>query len=354
MISQHPKWKTYQEAPIKGNAFRKWLKTRFRFVDYPFVMTYRGYGNTGNFILQGHVFRGMAVHNFEKEQTIWRNFIYLIKMFLLRTQAGVEVVLRGDGVRDQVATTDENGLFTFEVKEHQLEEGWNELEVHLDEIMVEGQEPVHAKAQIMIRDEFEYGVISDIDDTLLISHITQPLKKFFLLMTKNAFSRKPVEGVVRFYQALAQREEKPINPFFYVSSSEWNLYDFLNRFMEHNDFPKGVLQLKELKDSWTDFFRSGYGSHDHKRLKIERILQHFPGREFILVGDNGQQDAQIYLDIAREYNDQVKAIYIRQATSSHTAKVDALLAEIDELDIPSLQYKYVTDAVKHAEKHEII
>jgi phosphatidate phosphatase APP1 len=351
MISKHPDWETFRDAPIKGNAFRKWLKTRFRYVDYPFVLTYRGYGNADRFTLQGHVFRGMAKHNLERKQTIWKNFIYLLKMFMVRTQAKVPVILSGEGISTQRAETDENGLYTFEVKKHELQEGWNHFQVHLDEKLAEGQESVHAGAQVLIRNEFEYGVISDIDDTLLISHVTQPLKKFYLLMTKNALSRKPVKGVVRFYRALCKGVDKKANPFFYVSSSEWNLYDFLLRFMEHNDFPKGVLQLKEIKDSWKDFLRSGYGSHDHKRIKIEGILSHFPDRKFILIGDNGQQDANIYLDIAHKYTEQIKAIYIRQATSSNTKKVDELLEQIRAHDIPFLQFQHTAEALEHAKEY---
>ena len=354
MISDHPQWETYKKAPIKGNAIRRWFKTRFRFVDYPFVMAYRGFGNTNTFHLQGHVFRGMAKHNFEKENTLWRNFIYMIKMFLVRTQEGVTVSLRGDGMDTVYAKTDPTGLFSFEVKDHHLEVGWNELEVVLEDEMVEGQETVIAKAEVLIRDEFEQGIISDIDDTLLISHVTQPLKKFYLLMTKSSLSRKPVQGVVRFYRALCKGIDTQLNPFFYVSSSEWNLYEFLTRFMRHYDFPKGVLQLKEIKDSWKDFLRSGYGSHDHKRIKIERILDQYPEQEFILLGDNGQQDAAIYLSIARSFQDQVKAIYIRKATSSNTQKVNQLLRQIEELDVPTLQFDHVSEAFEHARNHKFI
>lgn len=323
-------------------------------MDYPFVLTYRGFGDNDTFYIQGHVFRGMSMHNFEKEDTIWRNFVYMIKMFLVRTQPDVSVSLKGKGIKEQTVRTSETGLFSFKIEDHDLEEGWNELEVHLNDEIVEGQETVKAKAEVMIRNEFEYGIISDIDDTLLISHVTQPLKKFYLLMTKSSFSRKPVQGVVRFYRALCKGINPQFNPFFYVSSSEWNLYDFLIRFMDHNDFPKGVLQLKEIKDSWKDFLRSGYGSHDHKRIKIERILARYPEQKFILLGDNGQQDAEIYLSLARAFKDQVKAIYIRKATSSNTEKVNELLTEIDHLDVPTLQFEHVSEAMEHARKHQFI
>ena len=173
-------------------------------------------------------------------------------------------------------------------------------------------------------------------------------------MTKSSSSRQPVEGVVEFYGALYKSAINQLNPFFYVSSSEWNLYDFLIRFMDHKDFPKGVLQLKEIKDSWKDFLRSGYGSHDHKRIKIERILAQYPEQKFILIGDNGQQDAEIYLSVARAFKSQIKAIYIRAASSSNSLKVDQLLSEIDHLDVPTLQFKHVSEAMNHAREQKFI
>lgn len=353
MISKPPEWADYKEAPIKGSWLKRWLKSRFRYVDYPFLLAYRGYGNSDTFILQGHVFRGMALTRPRRKHSAWKNFVGLIKMFLIRTVPQARVQLNMDGVMHQ-AQTNEDGFFEFVVSDHNLNAGWHQFELHLADELVEGQEMVSLEAEVMIQDDFEYGLISDIDDTFLVSHVTRVFRKMYLLLTKNSESRKPFKGVVNFYAALAKGVSSKPNPFYYVSSSEWNLYDFLIRFMRFHNLPKGVLQLKNIKDSWTDFFTSGFGNHDHKRIKIERILRMYPNRSFILLGDNGQHDPYIYQKIAEKYPQQVKAIYIRAVKKSHREDVNRELARIDAKTIPSLQFKRSAEAIEHARQHGFI
>ena len=179
-------------------------------------------------------------------------------------------------------------------------------------------------------------------------------RKIYLLLTKDPETRKPFKGVVGFYKALNSGVTSQSNPFFFVSSSEWNLYDFLIKFIRFHKLPKGVLQLKDIKEGFLDFFRSGFGSHDHKRIKIERILKMYPGRQFILLGDNGQHDAYIYHRLANEYHDQVKAIYIRTVKKSNRKDVNEVLEKIAGMDIPSLQFKSSSQALEHAKKHGFI
>lgn len=353
MISSPPEWSDYTEAPIEGNWLKRWFKSRFRYVDYPFMLGYRGYGNQSVFIVQGHVFRGMALSKPRRKYSPWKNFVSLIKMFLVRTVADAKVRLKMKDICIETHTSKE-GFFEFQIENHQLKPGWHKVHLELVEQLVEGQEKVDVYAEVLIQHNFEYGLISDIDDTFLVSHVTRFWQKFYLLLTKNAETRKPFKGVVNFYQSLGEGVTSANNPFFYVSSSEWNLYDFLLNFCKFNKLPRGVLQLKDLKDHWMDFFKSGYGSHDHKRIKIERVLAMFPDRQFILLGDNGQHDPQIYHSIAQDYPGQIKAIYIRAVRKSHSKRVNKILKDIDKMDIPSLQFKRSAEAVSHARQHGFI
>ncbi len=354
MISKPPQWADYKDAPITGSWVKRWLKSRFRYVDYPFLLAYRGYGNSGKFILQGHVFRGMALTRPRKRYSAWKNFIGLIKMFLIRTVPEATVQLNMDGVLHKVQT-DKRGFFEFEISGHGLSEGWHQFELMLLDELVEGQETVSLEAEVMIQRNFEYGLISDIDDTFLVSHVTKVFRKLYVLLTKNSESRKPFKGVVNFYSLLAKGVAPKPNPFFYVSSSEWNLYDFLIRFMRFHNLPKGVLQLKEIKHHWRDFFKAGsFKNHDHKQLKIERIFKMYPNNQFILLGDNGQHDPYIYLKLAQDYPTQVKAIYIRAVKRSHRDEVNRELAKIKDQAIPSLQFKRSAEAMEHARREGFI
>lgn len=347
MISSHPNWDSYKDAPITGNWLKRWLKSRFRFVDYPFLQTHRGFGNAQSFILQGHVFRGMSLTRPRKRYSPWKNFVSLIKMFLVRTVPEVRVELRC-GNQKHVVKTNAQGFFEFELPNPGWEMGWHKVKLRLVDELVEGQEKITVKGEVYIADRFEYGLISDIDDTFLVSHITKRLRKLYVLLTKNAETRKPFKGVVAFYNELQQGVDDQQNPFFYVSSSEWNLYDFLINFTRVHHLPKGVLQLKEIKDSLSDFFDGNFKNHDHKRLKIKRILDLHKERSFILLGDNGQHDPLIYEQIVKEYPSQIKAVYIRGVNRANRPKTQLVLNRIAEHGIPVLQFRKSEEAREHA------
>ncbi|WP_420386947.1 App1 family protein [Roseivirga sp.] len=349
MISSHPKWASYKEAPIHGNSFQKWWKSRFRFVDYPFILAYLGYGNMNQLILQGHVFQGMALSNPEKRASTWRNIISLIKMFLVKTVRKARVQLQ-IGEEYYEVKTNEGGFFEFSIENHQLDAGWHEVTIQLMDSVVEGQEKVELKSEVLIINDQSPVYISDIDDTFLVSHVTQKPLKLYTLLTKNAKTRKPVKGAVDFYQAL----HTGAYPFFYVSSSEWNLYEFLVQFIELNELPKGVLQLKDLKTGLLDFFKSGYGSHNHKLEKIKRIIELFPEKQFILLGDNGQHDPNIYLDIANEFPGNIRAIYIRGVKKRHWTSTEVTLSRIEDSNIEWLQFSHTHQAFEHARKINLI
>ena len=347
MISSHPNWESYKDAPITGNWLKRWLKSRFRFVDYPFLQTHRGFGNAEKFIVQGHVFRGMALSRPRKRNSPWKNFIALIKMFLVRTVPDAMVELSCNGKVFYIKTN-EQGFFEFELPNPGWSAGWHKVEVRLADELVEGQEEILVQGSVRITGQFEYGLISDIDDTFLVSHITKKLRKLYVLLTKNAASRKPFKGVADFYNELSRGIDAGENPFYYVSSSEWNLYDFLINFMSIHHLPRGVLQLKEIKDSVSDFFNGGFKNHDHKRIKIKRILELHEDKSFILLGDNGQHDPDIYLKIVEEYGTQVKAVYIRGVKRANRKRVDAILKQIEAKGIPALQFKRSHQAADHA------
>src|SRR5690606_25786914 len=110
--------------------------------------------------------------------------------------------------------------------------------------------------------ESQLGIISDIDDTILISHSTSLIKKLRLMLLKNASTRLPFEGVAAFYRALHRGiNSNCLNPLFYVSSSEWNLYDLLIDFCNHQHIPKGTFMLHDLKVGILKLFKSGRGKH---------------------------------------------------------------------------------------------
>lgn len=352
MLSKAPEWKSYKEAPIKGNLLKRFLKSRFRFVDYPFVMAYRGFGNTQKMLVQGHVFRGMTQIKPTKKKSL-KNLVNLIKMYLVRTVDEATVTLHLPDGNIEAATND-NGYFEFELEDHQLPVGWHTFKISLNETLVEGQEKVEAITEVLITDKADYGIISDVDDTLLVSNITNPLKNAYLLITRSSEGRRPFEGTVDFYQQLNCGRGDVHNPFFFVSSAEWNFYEYFKSFMDFHEVPKGILQLRELKDHWTDFLNTDFKNHQHKTEKIDRILRFYPDSAFVLIGDNGQQDINIYKEIVSRFPNRIKAVYIRMVNPKRKARIEEKFTEAVFEGIPTLQFEHSAEAEKHASELGLI
>src|SRR5690606_26771482 len=189
-------------------------------------------------------------------------------------------------------------------------------DLELMEEVVPDQKDISARGQVMLlTSDSQFGIISDVDDTILVSKATNLLKKLRLMLFKNAHSRLPFEGVAAFYRALQKGVTGNFyNPIFYVSSSEWNLYDLLVDFCLVRGIPKGPFLLQTLEEDWYKFWKSGGGTHGHKVDKIRHILTTYHDLRFILIGDSGQKDAEIYSKIVHEYPERILAIYIRDVS----------------------------------------
>ena len=215
----------------------------------------------------------------------------------------------------------------------------------------EGLRPERKKIQITIQQfpsTHPTGIISDIDDTILISHATDVGKKLWLAISKNAYTRRPFPGVSDFYKALSK---DGINPIFYVSSSDWNLYDLIMDFMHYRNIPKGPLFLKDLRVDLRNIWKSGGGSHQHKKEKIEMIFNIFSGMKFILIGDSGQHDPEIYADIVAKYPGRILVIYIRELKNWDAGRNEDISKILEENHSPEMVLvKSTSEAMEHA-KH---
>ena len=199
-----------------------------------------------------------------------------------------------------------------------------------------------------------FGVISDIDDTVLVSHVTSPFKMALVSLFGNAHTRSPFPGVAEFYQALqggvGGAEQ---NPIFYVSSSPWNFYDLLVEFMRVNDIPAGPLLLR---DYGSQNLR-GIGNRAHKRGIIEHLLATYPALPFLLLGDSGQEDPEIYASLAADYPNRVRAIYIRDVTpddAERQAEIAAFAQQAAVAGVPMLLSAATMDAVDLMQKLGIV
>lgn len=319
----------------------------------PILKLYRGYANEQELIVMGHVFKPTSAQEYDFQKKNFKNASSIINMFRIKTQANADVYLEHNKMKIHTKTLTD-GYFKFCVPLDQFENyGWIDYEVSL----------IHKNETIITRDIYirphkgNLGIISDIDDTFLISNTQNPLKKLYVLLFKNINKREIFEDVVPYYQALssAGRENKEeLNAFFYVSSSEWNLYHFIVKFTEIHQMPKAVLLLKDIKTSLTDFFGTGRGNHNHKFDKIKHILEFYPNLEYILLGDDSQDDPFLYEAICKIFPVTVKAIYIRQTGESKKEKIITVLKNLETLKVSVCYFKHSSEAIAHSKSIGII
>lgn len=324
-----------------------WLGKKLGLIRSVMIMPYQGFGNDKELFFLGRVLRDRGIGISRLEDSSWHNFKKMYKRFMTWEIPGAQVEASFNGVK-QIATTDEEGYFEFRIEVPQpirSQNPWQKIQVELLTEVVRKQEPVIVSNEVFVPSEHvEFGVISDIDDTIVQTGATRLWEMFKTTFFGNAQTRVPFPGVAAFYQALSKGlVGKENNPFFYVSSSPWNLYDFLQELMEIHHLPNGPLMLRDIGLSREHLIA---GSHvQHKLVQIERIFEFVKDIPFILIGDSGQHDAEIYLQVIKDFPGRVKMVYIRDVDPAKHAKV---LKTADEIAKSGVEMMLVTDTMEAA------
>jgi phosphatidate phosphatase APP1 len=160
--------------------------------------------------------------------------------------------------------------------------------------------------------------------------------------------------VAAFYRALTESPKGSKRSVFYVSASEWNLYDLLVDFFAYRGIPRGPLLLSDTKLKLTRFWHSGK-RHNKKIDKIKNLFEFYAGSSFILIGDSGQKDPEIYLQILKMFPSRVKAIYIRYIGSTkRNGRLSNLVEEARELGSEMIPVKSTIEAARHAAERGFI
>lgn len=294
------------------------------------VYPYRSYGSGRHLYVKGRVLDNKPLL-FRQRQSFLRTLLNAIVQFNTLEIPDADVVLNVGAMRFQTRS-DKKGYFLFDLLLSQDismladAEGWVEFWVFAPDFQTEAQ--AHAGELLIPAVEADFGIISDIDDTILKTGVTSLLKWRLLFNSffVNAFKRQPLEGSEQTYRALHKGvagQEK--NPVFYLSNSPWNLYAYLQEFLDHRAFPKGPLLLRSFNSM---FQRLAADEKPHKQREIINLLQSYPELPFILIGDSGEHDASIYTDIAAQYPDRVLCIYLR--TVNHRKRMKRVRSIVDK------------------------
>lgn len=290
----------------------------------PILLSYYAVVNKGEALIFGQLtskrLRDLSFNAFSR-RTTFRTLLSLYRSRALKNQVAM---LHYDAFTVEV-TTDDTGFFMMrrevQTGEHPL------IRVTVDNASVQLVEGLYARG--MHRITTPDIVITDIDDTILHSHISRKLRKVQTLMFTPVERRLAVEPV----KALISRIVAQGGTAFYLSNSEQNLYPLIYRFLILNTFPTGPLFLKQMR-RLRDLirYRKLPTPEVHKMKMINILLPMFEDKNFVFIGDNTQYDLSIYLTAAKNFPDQVKAIYIRRAIPmpneiALAAKVKATLAK---------------------------
>lgn len=333
----------------------------YKNLDQVYVVPYRSYGTYSHLYVKGRVLDNEPLKIF-KDQSLYQTLKNTWKQFdsFEIPEAKMELVIP-DKINLQ-SQTDAEGYFLFEktinesLSEHASEEGWVNYQIFYREEIGEKTNLLENPFQgefLVPQVDAEYGIISDIDDTILHTGVTSFLKWRLLknsLLT-NAYRRIPLKNAPGLYQKLHKgMSGKNKNPMFYLSNSPWNLYEYLKLFLDHNKFPKGPILLRDFR---TPFDKTLRPEKPHKQKEITNILKTYPDLKFILIGDSGEHDASIYTDIAAQYSDRILAIYLRSV--KHKRQMRRIKSIIDNFDtVPVLMVHTSKEAEEHARENGFI
>ncbi len=357
-------WKKNLSRRFRGSIYRlergidRWkhgIKHRLGWVEPVCILPYRGFGTPESLSLRGRVLEDKGIGSPKVNDSWWTNLCNMYRRFDSDEIPGARIRATYHE-QTQETETDEEGYFEvhFEplVPPHPATL-WHDVRVELLDEIVPGQTGVTATGQVLVPPiDARFGVISDMDDTVLETHATSFWRMAKLTFLRNARTRMPFQGVGEFYRALQRGPSgRNHNPIFYVSSSAWNIYDLLVDFLEINEIPAGPLLLRDLrlgKNSESNF------SHEHKLDKIERILETYPDLPFVLIGDSGQDDPKIYRQAVLDFPGRIAAIYIRDIVPAHQTQVEDIAREVEEHGVDMLLVQNTAVAAVHAAEKGLI
>ena len=325
------------------------------------IIYYRGFGSPIAVWLKGRVLRQNDLSTPSDNDTLWQNLLATYQRFGSDEVEGVTVRIEAFG-QSHTTVTDKDGFFELTINPpNDLPPGraWFPVRYALEGIVQPTTEvsanpssmiePVVKDGYLMISPPFShFGVISDIDDTVLVTDATNLLQTAKLTFLGNAYTRLPFAGIAAFYRALQSGPVTTLfNPIYFVSSSPWNLYDLLVDFFRIQGIPKGPLLLRDF--SLSTKLLASEGHHTHKLGMIRKILDVNPQLLFVLIGDSGQQDPEIYSQIVKENPGRIRAIYIRDVSEDQRDEaVRELIRTTEVHNVPMLLVSDTVAAAEHA------
>ncbi|MEV4280969.1 App1 family protein [Actinoplanes xinjiangensis] len=294
-------------AALIEDAVHEMVERRLRGRGWkPYITAYTGYGGSGWARVMARVLlaRPGTVRRRREKVRGWRSFTTTpVSSALVRIELG-------DTVTE--ARTDRSGYLDVIVK-GDLNPGWG-----CAKLSTEGTVPIEAPIRV-IDPGVKFGVISDIDDTVMVTTLPRPLLAAWNTFVLDEHARAAVPGMAVLYERLVHAN--PGTPVVYLSTGAWNVAPTLTRFLSRHLYPAGPILLTDWGPTPDRWFRSG---QEHKRKSLRRLAEEFPDVRWLLIGDDGQHDQEIYSEFAREYPQNVAAVAIRRLSPTQAVLAGAV------------------------------
>ena len=321
------------------NAGRIQYKTRRQALRPTVVVTYRGWYADGVAHLTARTIEKPLFSAGETPMGLGSTLRATLRRFTVLTMSGV-TIRASMGVASAEFTSDDDGYLHIELPVGPLSPGW-----HVVDIDPVDQPVAHTTGRVLVADpRGGLAVVSDIDDTIMKTGLTQGWTAAGRTLFRDVADRKPVTGMAAFYEGLARGDGTQGSvPFYYVSTGSWNLYDYLVAFTNLHRFPRGPLFLTDWGPTSDRLMRDG---REHKRATIRALIEGNPTYSFVLIGDVGQGDPETYELMAREYPDRVRAIFLVYVGSHMAERSEQVAARAVALREEGIGMYYVENAVE--------
>lgn len=316
------------------------------------IIPYLGYGSENFINLRGRVLEDKGITPSKDSDRIFNNLLNMYRRFESDEIPHARVLARFRDFEQQVMA-DEEGCFELKMQVDRLEAvdiGWQEVDLELIEPVEDQEQEITAVGEVLIISSgAEFGVISDIDDTIIYTGVSSKIRMAYTVLLKNAYSRLPLKGVADFYYSLQRgRKGQGGNPLFYVSSSPWNMYDLFREFFTIHGIPIGPIFLRDWGFERETVFT--IKNRGYKMGVIRNILDGFPDLKFILIGDSGEQDPEIYAELIQMYPLRILAAYIRSVRpdQDRAEEIQALADQVTDFGSVMLLARDSHEMAEHA------
>ncbi len=274
------------------------------------VEIYNCYGGAHHLKAEGRVVKEKTTKKVQVNDSVLKNFTRKISRFFNKEKKDIVLGVK-IGNSTYYTKTDDEGYFDIDMDVPMVLGDSEIIDIYLDE-----ENTTHARCIMQHPLSNGIGVISDFDDTLIVSNVPSKSKLFKNTFMKNYKQRRLVKSTAIKIKSILSQQKR--SAFFVLSSSPNQISNSINNFLDYNDMPDRSIITKKIHGS------NGYSilkQSTYKSDKIKKLISIYPDIKWTLFGDSGEQDKQIYSEIDKSYSDSIESIYIRNVITDKLEKI---------------------------------